>query len=77
MARGDGGKKLFLDWLDGACKSHDRKLDTSDSNLWIAEWLGMGHDQSVSRTIKSGNDNKIIQQQGSELDQMSLCHDSP
>jgi putative transposase len=35
MARGDGGKKLFLtdsdhllflDWLDGACKSHGWRI---------------------------------------------------
>ena len=48
MARGDGGKKLFLtdsdhllflDWLDGACKSHGWRIHA---------WVLMGNHFHIS-----------------------------
>ncbi|PAW60031.1 MAG: hypothetical protein B9S37_11185 [Verrucomicrobiia bacterium Tous-C3TDCM] len=76
MARGDGGKKLFLtdsdhllflDWLDGACKSHGWRihawvlmgnhfhllLETPEPNLVTGmKWLLGGFSQAWNRRYK-------------------------
>jgi hypothetical protein len=43
----------------------------SAGNLWIAERLGMGHDQSVSRLIKQGKD--AILRQCKQREKMFPC----
>jgi hypothetical protein len=49
--------------------------NTSASNIWIAERLGMGHDRSVSRLIKQGKYDDAIQKQCKLLEKMLPCED--
>jgi hypothetical protein len=51
------------------------KRHTSVSNLWIAERLGMGHDRSVSRLIKQGKSDEIIEKLCQKLRKMLPCED--
>ena len=53
------------------------KRHTSASNIWIAERLGMGHDRSVSRSIKQGKDNEIISQRCKELEKCYNARTDP
>ena len=53
------------------------KRHTSASNIWIAKRLGMGHDRSVSRLIKQGKDDKIIQKQCKAIEKMLPREDCP
>ena len=53
------------------------KRHTSASNIWIAERIGMGHDRSVSRSIKQGKDNEIISQRCKELEKCYNARTDP
>ncbi len=51
------------------------KRHTSVSNLWIAERLGMGRDRTVSRLIKQGKSDEIIEKLCQKLRKMLPCED--
>lgn len=56
--------------LASVVKSH-----TCVSNLWVSQRLDMGHDRSVSRLIRQGNDCPEVQTLRAELLKMLPCED--
>ncbi len=53
------------------------KKCTAVSNHWIAERLGMGHNRSVSRLIRKGNENREIVKLSRKLEKMLRCEADP
>ena len=51
------------------------KAHTSVGNEWLAQRLDMGHNRSVSRLIRQGNDSKEIRKLCSEFSKMLPCED--
>ena len=51
------------------------KAHTSVGNKWLARRLDMGHDRSVSRLIRQGNDDLKITKQCSKLMKLLPCED--
>ena len=51
------------------------KAHTSIDNEWISQRLEMGHNRSVSRLIRQGNENPEIKRLCSELLKMLPCED--
>jgi hypothetical protein len=51
------------------------KRRTNVGNQWIAERLEMGHNQSVSRLIKYGNEHRKIKSLCGNQEEMLKCED--
>lgn len=51
------------------------KVHTSVGNEWLAQRLDMGHNRSLSRLIRQGNDSKEIRKLCSELSKVLPCED--
>ena len=51
------------------------KSNTSVSNEWISQRLEMGHNRSVSRLIRQGNESPKIKKLCSKLLKMLPCED--
>jgi hypothetical protein len=51
------------------------KAHTSGGSEWLAQRLDMGHNRSVSRLIRQGNDSKEIRKLCSEFSKMLPCED--
>lgn len=51
------------------------KARTSVGNEWLAQRLEMGHNRSVSRLIRQGNDNPEVRKLCTKLEKMLPCED--
>ncbi|MCX8496199.1 MAG: hypothetical protein ORN51_08465 [Akkermansiaceae bacterium] len=70
---------IDIDYVSMAIVGHHLQavLQTSSPNAWISQRLEMGHNRSVSRLIRSDNDNPEIKRLCSKLPRMLRCEDCP